>query len=260
MTRIVHLSDLHISSAHFLSDVAGSVVQGVNEISPDILVVTGDLTQNGSHQEYMEAKDWIDRIECRNKVVVPGNHDSRNVGYLLFEDIFKTRSPCCSLDGVTVVGVDSSQPDIDDGHIGREMYGWITENFNGSDLRVFALHHHLIPVPMTGREEEIPVDSGDVLELLDRCGVDIVLCGHRHVPWVWKLNDMFVVNAGTACSNKIKARTTQCYNLIEIEKAGDTGETTGTSDNGRRIRIYRVLPAGERTLIVDSILENRSKT
>ena len=255
MTRIVHLSDLHISSAHFLSDVAESVVQGVNEISPDILVITGDLTQNGTYQEYMEAKEWIDRIDCRNKVVIPGNHDSRNVGYLLFEDIFKTRSPCCSLDGVTVVGVDSSQPDIDDGHIGREMYGWITENFNVSGLKVFALHHHLIPVPMTGREEEIPVDSGDVLELLNRCGVDIVLCGHRHVPWVWKLNDMFVVNAGTACSNKIKARTTQCYNLIEIEKAGDTGETTGTSDNVRRIRIYQVIPAGERTMIVDSIME-----
>lgn len=251
MTRIVHLSDLHISSAHFLSDVAESVVQGVNEISPDILVITGDLTQNGSFQEYMEAKEWIDRFECKNKVVVPGNHDSRNVGYLLFEDLFKARFSCCSLDGVTVVGVDSSQPDIDDGHIGREMYGWIAENFNGSNLKVFALHHHLIPVPMTGREEEIPVDSGDVLELLNRCGVDIVLCGHRHVPWVWKLNDMFVVNAGTACSNKIKARTTQCYNLIEIENAGkgDTGDT------GKHIRIYRVLPAGERTLIIDSIME-----
>ncbi len=248
MTRIVHLSDLHVCGAHFLTDVAESVVQGVNKISPDILVITGDLTQNGSCQEYREAKEWIDRFECRNKVIVPGNHDSRNVGYLLFEDIFGARSSCCSLDGVTVVGVDSSQPDIDDGHIGREMYGWIAENFNGSGLRIFALHHHLIPVPMTGREEEIPVDSGDVLELLDRCGVDLVLCGHKHVPWVWKLNDMFVVNAGTACSNKIKARTTQCYNLIEIEKDrnGDTGDT------GKRVRIYQVLPEGKRTLIVDS--------
>jgi len=263
MTRIVHLSDLHISSAHFLSDVAESVVQSVNEISPDILVITGDLTQNGTYQEFQEAKEWIDRIDCRNKVIVPGNHDSRNVGYLLFEDIFKTRYPCCSLDGVTVVGVDSSLPDIDDGHIGRERYGWIAERFNSklnmdlnsnfkeSDLKVFALHHHLIPVPMTGREEEILVDSGDVLELLNRCGVDLVLCGHRHVPWVWKLNDMFVVNAGTACSKRIMARTTQCYNLIEIEKAEDTG---------RRVRIYQVLPEGERTLIVDLILENRSKT
>ncbi len=268
MTRIVHLSDLHISSAHFLTDVAGCVVQGVNEISPDILVITGDLTQNASHYEYMEAKKWIDRFECKNKVIVPGNHDSRNVGYLLFEDLFGTRSPCCSLDGVTVVGVDSSQPDIDDGHIGREMYGWIAERLNSKlnldlnsnlkefDLKVFALHHHLIPVPMTRREEEIPVDSGDVLELLDRCGVDLVLCGHRHVPWVWKLNDMFVVNAGTACSNKIKARTTQCYNLIEIENDRDTRDV---SDTQRRIRIYRVLPTGKQTLIVDSIMKKKTE-
>ncbi|HJH31728.1 MAG TPA: metallophosphoesterase [Methanosarcinaceae archaeon] len=254
MTRIVHLSDIHVSSAHFLTDVAESVVQGVNEISPDILVITGDLTQNGSHQEYIEAKEWIDRIDCRNKVIVPGNHDSRNVGYLLFEDIIGARYSCCSLDGVTVVGVDSSQPDIDDGHIGREMYGWIAEKFNPEekDFRIFTLHHHLIPVPMTGREEEIPEDSGDVLELLNRCNVDLVLCGHRHVPWVWKLNDMFVLNAGTACSNKIKARTTQCYNLIEIEKDGER-------NNGWRIRAYHVIPTGERTLIVDTTM-NKDQT
>ncbi|MEA1944811.1 MAG: metallophosphoesterase [Euryarchaeota archaeon] len=240
MTRIVHLSDLHISGAHFLSDVAESVVQSTNEIAPDIVVVTGDLTQNGSRREFEDAREWIDRIDCKNKVIVPGNHDSRNVGYLFFEDFFGARSSSLSSNGVTVVGVDSSQPDIDDGHIGRERYDWIAKNFETPDFKVFALHHHLIPVPMTGREEEIPVDSGDVLELLDRCGVNIVLCGHRHVPWVWKLNDMFVVNAGTACSNKIKARTTQCYNLIEI---GDEA-----------LRIYRVLPSGEQELVVDSMM------
>ncbi|HIE32055.1 MAG TPA: metallophosphoesterase [Methanosarcinales archaeon] len=235
MTQIVHLSDLHVSGAHFLADVAESVVQSINEISPDIVVVTGDLTQNGSHPEFKDAKEFIDRIDCRDKVIVPGNHDSRNVGYLFFEDFFGARSSCLYSSGVAVVGVDSSQPDIDDGHIGRDMYEWIAKNFETGSFRVFALHHHLIPVPMTGREEQIPVDSGDVLELLNHCDVDLVLCGHRHVPWVWRLDDMLVLNAGTACSNKIKARTTQCYNLIEI----DDGD----------LRIYRVLPAGERELI-----------
>jgi 3',5'-cyclic AMP phosphodiesterase CpdA len=136
--------------------------------------------------------------------------------------------------------VDSSQPDIDDGHVGRDLYDWIAKSFDTGDFKVFALHHHLIPVPMTGREEQIPVDSGDVLELLDRCDVDLVLCGHRHVPYVWRLNEMFVVNAGTACSNKVKARTTQCYNLIEI-------------DDGA-LRICRVLPSGEQELVADQVM------
>ncbi|MHC1575618.1 MAG: hypothetical protein ACXQTY_07460 [Candidatus Methanogasteraceae archaeon] len=51
---------------------------------------------------------------------------------------------------------------------------------------------------------------------------------------------MFVANAGTACSNKIKARTTQCYNLIEIDEAD--------------LRIYRVLPGGEQELVVDRVM------
>jgi len=227
VTRIVHLSDIHVSSAHFLADVAESVVDGINEIAPDIVVVT-----------VAGAKELIGRIDCENKVIVPGNHDSRNVGYLFFEDLFGARTSYHSFGGVTVVGVDSSQPDIDDGHVGRDMYDWIAKCFETDDFKVFALHHHLIPVPMTGREEQIPVDSGDVLELLDRCGVNLVLCGHRHVPWVWRLNEMFVANAGTACSNKIKARTTQCYNLIEV-------------DHGN-LQIYKVLSGGERELVVDT--------
>jgi len=238
--RIVHLSDLHVSSAHFLVDVGEDVINSINNIDPDIVVITGDLTQNGIYPEFKEAKEYIDRINCPNKVIVPGNHDSRNVGYLLFDDLFGARCSSLSYDGVTIVGVDSSQPDIDDGHIGRETYDWIADKFNKSGVKIFALHHHLIPIPLTGREEEIPVDSGDVLELLNRCGVNLVLCGHKHVPWVWRLNDMFVVNAGTACSDKIKARTTQCYNLIEIDKD---------------LRIYRVLPTGEQELIINSIIK-----
>ncbi len=240
MVRIVHLSDIHVSDTYFLPDVAGKVVDSINEIAPDIVVVTGDLTQHGYYPEFAGAKELIDRIDCENKVIVPGNHDSRSVGYLLFEDLFGARSSCHASSGVTVVGVDSSQPDIDDGHVGREKYDWIAKSFETDDFKVFALHHHLIPVPMTGREEQILVDSGDVLELLDSCGVNLVLCGHRHVPWVWRLNEMFVANAGTACSNKILARTTQCYNLIEIDE--------------RDLRIYRALPSGEQELVVDRVM------
>src|SRR5260370_20899867 len=49
--------------------------------------------------------------------------------------------------------VDSTEPDLDNGQIGRGRYGWIEEQFaDGAQLRVFVLHHHLLPVPGTGRE------------------------------------------------------------------------------------------------------------
>ena len=59
----------------------------------------------------------------------PGNHDSRNVGYVHFEELFGERNSVLRRDGVTVVAVDSTEPDLDHGQIGRGRYGWIEQEF-----------------------------------------------------------------------------------------------------------------------------------
>jgi len=43
-----------------------------------------------------------------------------------------------------------------------------------------------------------------------------VLCGHWHIPWVWRLNNILIISAGTVCSSKIRGKIPQCYNLIEV--------------------------------------------
>jgi Icc protein len=54
---------------------------------------------------------------------------------------------------LALVAIDSSKPDLDKGEIGREHYRWIEEGVAGeADLRIFVRHHHLVPVPGTGRE------------------------------------------------------------------------------------------------------------
>ena len=99
--------------------------------------------------------------------------------------------------GVTVVAVDSTEPDLDHGQIGRGRYTWIEEQFaRPADLRIFVLHHHLLPVPGTGRERNVVYDAGDVIECLQRAGVNLVLSGHKHVPYAWRLENLFIVNAG----------------------------------------------------------------
>ncbi|AKB83812.1 3',5'-cyclic-nucleotide phosphodiesterase [Methanosarcina barkeri 3] len=101
-----------------MPEIADSMLENINRSSPDIIVITGDLTENGLAAKYNGAKKFIDRIECKNKIIVPGNHDSRNAGYLFFEDLFKTRSTSGHFGEVTIVGIDSSQPELDEGHIG----------------------------------------------------------------------------------------------------------------------------------------------
>jgi Icc protein len=227
--RIAHISDLHCGSPHFVPNLLERAISEINDLEPDVIVCSGDLTTHGFRQEYAEAARYLDMLECEAQVVVPGNHDSRNVGYVHFEDHFGDRSSVLHVDGVSIVAVDSSEPDLDHGQIGRGRYPWIEEQFSHpADFRIFVLHHHLLPVPGTGRERNVVYDAGDSLEALQRAGVNLVLSGHKHVPYAWRLEHIFVVNAGTVSSLRLRGKTRPCYNLIEIE--------------GRHVDVWRKYP------------------
>ncbi|MDD5748590.1 MAG: metallophosphoesterase, partial [Actinomycetota bacterium] len=135
-----------------------------------------------------------------------------------FEDFFGSRNSVACLPGITIVGLDSSQPDLDEGRLGRQNYRWMVEKFTSpDDFRIVALHHHLLPVPGTGRERNVIEDAGDFLELLVEIGADLALCGHKHVPHTWHFEDFYVVNAGTVCSLRVRGYARPCYNIIRIE-------------------------------------------
>jgi 3',5'-cyclic AMP phosphodiesterase CpdA len=218
MFRIVQLSDLHCGQQFFLPQHLERAIAEVNEMEPDVVVISGDLTSNGFKDEYVLAREYLNRIECKSMVVIPGNHDSRNVGYVHFEDLFGDRNSVLHAGRATIVAVDSSEPDLDNGQVGRGRYRLIEEAFAGApDLRVFVLHHHLLPIPGTGRERNIVNDAGDTLEALQRAEVDLVLAGHKHVPYAWRLEDLFVVNAGTVSSSRLRGKGRPSYNVVEVE-------------------------------------------
>lgn len=214
---IAHISDMHAGSQYFVPNLMDRAVIELNELRPNVVVVTGDLTNEGFKQEYLLAKSYLDKINCENLLVVPGNHDARNVGYVHFEEMFGGRQSVCHRDGISIVGVDSSEPDLDHGTVGRHRYEWVKEQFQQkADFRVFILHHHLLPVPGTGRERNMVYDAGDTLEVLQECEVNLILAGHKHVPYAWRLEDIFAVNAGTVCTLRLRGKVRPCYNVIEI--------------------------------------------
>jgi len=219
---IAQLSDLHVGGSRYREHLLHSAIEEINAAKPDLVVVAGDLTDDGYPEQYPDVLEKVSLIECENVVRVPGNHDARNVGYLRFEDTFgprdsRMRTACAGVD-VALVAVDSSKPDIDEGEIGREHYGWIEEGFAGdADLRVFVCHHHLMPIPGTGRERNQVLDAGDVLSLLRQLEVDLVLSGHRHVPYVWPVAGMLLVHSGTVSTLRTRGFPHPAYNLIRIE-------------------------------------------
>jgi Icc protein len=231
---IVQLSDLHCGSPYFDAALLQHAVSETIAIDPDLVLVGGDLTAEGYTNEFSDAQEQLAPLFAAGlrTVVIPGNHDAKNVGYLHFQDTFGhgdvpgKGDRCLMVSGgsngdspmsARIVAMDSTKPDLAEGEIGRERYGWIKAQFDGAaDIRIFALHHHLVPVPGTGRERNTVWDAGDVLALLCELDVHLVLSGHKHVPYVWLLNGVLVVNSGTVSSYRLRGYTRPSYNVIEI--------------------------------------------
>jgi Icc protein len=235
---IAQISDIHCGGPDFVPNLMERAVTEINELEPDMVICSGDLTTFGFKHEYALAKGYLDRIECDSLVVIPGNHDSRNVGYVHFEELFGERRSELHLNDVSILAVDSTEPDLDNGLIGRGRYEWIEERFGQREafLRIFVLHHHLLPVPGTGRERNIVHDAGDALECLQRADVHLVLSGHKHVPYAWRLENLFVVNAGTVSTTRLRGKTKPCYNVIEATP--------------EKVTVYRKYPFHDRDAIL----------
>ena len=220
MTTIAHISDLHINKTTFNEDVFKEVVNQINELNPDMIILTGDLTDNGYYVEFSMATEYLNMFESP-LFPVPGNHDARNVGYEVFEDLIGKLSWVLTKDNdLTVIGLDSSDPDLDTGHIGRPQQLWMESELNkcfmDSRFSIVAMHHHVIPVPKTGRERNVLSDAGDILQSLVENNVDIVMCGHKHVPYLWKMENTLFVNGGSTSSIKLRGNDINSYNTYEI--------------------------------------------
>ena len=220
MTVIAHISDLHISKDSFDEDLFMQAVSEINHLHPDMIILTGDIVENGYYSEFEQATRYLSMFEAP-LFAVPGNHDSRNLGYQSFEELIGERSWKLTLDeNFTVVGLDSSSPDEDRGHIGTPQHMWLEHQLDECVIKenfsIVALHHHVIPIPQTGRERNVLSDAGDILKTLTTHEVGIVLCGHKHVPNIWKINETLIVNAGSLSSNKLRGKNRNSYIVYEI--------------------------------------------
>jgi len=240
---IAQLSDVHVGGSRYDRGLLRTAIAEVNAAEPDLVVVAGDLTDEGYPDQYPVAREELSALSCGHVVLVPGNHDARNVGYLGFEDTFGTRDSRLRLEAdrldIALVAVDSSKPDLDEGEIGREHYGWIQEGFAGpADLRIFVCHHHLVAIPGTGRERNQVLDAGDVLSLLRQSAVDLVLAGHRHVPYVWPIAGTYLVHSGTVSTRRTRGFPHPAYNFVRVEDGRISVELRVPGGDGQTLGNY----------------------
>jgi 3',5'-cyclic AMP phosphodiesterase CpdA len=237
--RIVQISDLHVGGL-FKQDVFDTLVDEINnDLRPDIIIVSGDLTDDGLVFQFEQARREIQKLKCSNLIVFPGNHDYRHTGYLLFEKYFpgsissnqvhEFSAKTNSKDKIVLITVGTAMPDKDEGEVGSRQNLWLNDNlarFNNrfqSDgqriTKIVAMHHHLISIPDTGYTSVVGIsDAGDVLRTCLENEVDLVICGHKHRPWIWNLGNMRIAYAGTACSWRYRGIFKDTYNIINISE------------------------------------------
>lgn len=238
--RIIQISDLHIGGLFKQKSFDTLVDEINNELLPDVVIVSGDLTDDGLIFQFEQARRELQKFDCSDLIVFPGNHDYRHTGYLLFEKYFPmavSSNQVHEFDNkengqdnkVVLITVGTAVPDKDEGEVGHKQNLWLNDSLakynhkfqkeGRRTTKIVAMHHHLISIPDTGYTNVVGIsDAGDVLRTCLENEVDLVVCGHKHRPWIWNLGNMRIAYAGTACSWRYRGIFKDTYNIIDINE------------------------------------------
>jgi 3',5'-cyclic AMP phosphodiesterase CpdA len=200
----------------FRPKILSKAIKEINRINPDLVVVTGDLTTDGFPHEFQMAKEYLSKIKAE-KLIGVGNHDYRTTGYLICNKLFP-RPSAIEKEKTVIYYLSTARPDRDVGEVGYRQIMWLERELekHKNKFKVVMLHHHLIPVPDTGQEENVVLDAGDVLSSLTNSRVNLVLAGHRHRPWKYNLNEIQILHAGSVSCVRLRGFFKNSYNIIDI--------------------------------------------
>lgn len=256
MRTIAQISDLHFG-AHEPAVVA-HLHAALAAIKPDLIVVSGDLTQRARRSQFAEAAGFLERLEADGfrLLVVPGNHDvpmHKPVSRLLWplrrytRYIARDRSCWYADREIAVLGLASAHGlTVKDGRLTRIQIRSIADSFAAAPdtaARILVTHHPLVPLPGDQPGEIEPALRGarGALKAVKAAGVHLVLAGHHHAhsvgigasgngPTLSVDPQVMVVQAGTATSWRRRG-TPNSFNLIRLDGAQAViGEWT--SDGG----------------------------
>lgn len=235
MTSLVHLSDLHFG-AHD-PQLVEAVADNIDELRPDLVVVSGDFTQRARTEEFREACEFLDHLRERGHEVlgVPGNHDvplydvlrrflSPLARYRRFID--QSLCPFVEISGIAILGINTARSlAFKDGRVNSDQLAFIRETFSRTSseaMRVLVTHHPLFEMEIGGKIERAIGRHALALDAIEEAGVDMVLAGHHHhassqdaSDLVTRAGGILVVQAGTATSGRVRQQE-QSFNHIQI--------------------------------------------
>ncbi|MEP7301504.1 MAG: metallophosphoesterase family protein [Caldimonas sp.] len=234
MRTLVHLSDLHFGriDAATLEPLAKTVAA----IRPDVVVVSGDLTQRARSAQFEEARKYLDRLSGP-KLIVPGNHDVPlyRVWERVFSPLGKFRrlvtddlEPAIVDDEIAVLGVNTARSlTFKGGRINEEQIASLRRRLQAlpDSLTKVVVTHHPFDLPDETGDAELVGRAGKAMAAFAECGVDLLLAGHFHTSQAGATSRRhplpgyaaLAVQAGTATSTRGRGESNS-FNVLRVQR------------------------------------------
>lgn len=231
---LLHLSDLHFGTERPACLTA--IQEFCSEQQPELVVVSGDLTQRARYREFFHCKQFLDSLNCPY-LVVPGNHDiplyhvwdrifNPFTRYQLF---FGNMEMTLETEHFYVIGVNSIRRRYHTrGHISLEQIQQIDQILKqapADKIKIIAAHQPFYTPPDDPHGiKDCPLLGRMALEVWSQSGLKALLHGHLHQSAVFDLNSLYHlgaghpvldIHAGTATSYRLHHALSNSFNVID---------------------------------------------
>lgn len=220
MRELLHISDIHFGP-HHLPEVTDGVHGLIAHREPDLVVISGDLTQRAKVQQFEQARAFVDRIPVPT-LTVPGNHDVPM--YRVWERLFapygvyrkhfaEDMEPMFEDEEMVVIGVNTAWNfTVKDGRATSASLRKLARRLRDAPAgksRVVVVHQQLVPPPRFDTQRVL-LGAAEMVQVLREGKADLVLSGHLHQTWIGDTEAYYpsggapvlLVHAGTTTSDR----------------------------------------------------------